>query len=109
MNYFSNKDELSELAKKHTIHITKCYAEETKDSIKDSIIYGGEDKKLKKYKGYRSLDETVFRVVKSTSNQAIDDIVKENEDRLDTEDYGSITVLNFASFKHPGGKVYRRF
>lgn len=86
MNYFENRKERSDHAKAWTKLMTDCYEDDVVTAINSSEIIDHTLNKLPDIK-----------VIDSDSVKAIFDYYDSGE---------SICVLNFASFKEPGGKFY---
>lgn len=80
--YFVNKDERAKQAKEHTERMERLYKKEIKRSIVNSKIYDG----------YPAYEPLTISVVDEDSVSAILN-----------HHYGKTAVLNFASFKNPGG------
>lgn len=92
MGYFDRKEELRRKAKKHTEKMAKEYAKETADSVQGAKIYSSDfrlDKKEKKEKNIQVMVDGLDTVSSLYTN--ID------------EKSGKVAVLNFASYKNPGG------
>lgn len=88
-NPWDDKEELKKIAQAHTEEMDATYPEEIKASIENSVIYGGPDKRPKR-KGEAKEPKFIFINVDSIS--AINLARKK------------AAVLNFASYKNPGGR-----
>lgn len=88
-NPWDDKEQLKKIALEHTEEMDSKYPEEIKDCIANSIIYGGPDKKPIRS---TELKEPKFFFVNLDSVSAIGITRKKT------------AVLNFASYKHPGGR-----
>lgn len=90
--YFNRRNELKARAEKHTQEVEKNLKKETEECAASTITYGGDDGRMpqKVQKG------------KCTAEIIIDDLdsVKSVIRHLN----GKTAVLNFASYKNPGGK-----
>jgi len=89
-DYWTNKKEMAERAKEHFLFMERLYENKTRDSILGSKLYGQPNK----------LPEKI--ITKSNPIQYF-----ENTDTVSClfnhEFSGRIAILNFASYKHPGG------
>lgn len=106
-NYWTKREELHMKAMKHTEEMQNKYANEINKAIKNSIIWTRKDdttELIKEADGVETcLDERMveiknqslasIKVLKSTTVEAIKDSIEEH-----------LVVLNFASYKNPGGK-----
>lgn len=90
MNYWSRKDELAKKAVTHTREMSKKYKDEIASSIKNTIVYDRQPN-LK-----TSGDLPKIEVVDLDSVNAVHKYSSEN-----------MAVLNFASYKFPGGGFMR--
>lgn len=89
-NPWNNRNKNAERAKKHTEEMAKKYAKEIKETIAHSIIYGGPD-----------------RAPTNNSTDVEPTFIFDNIDSASAaEKYtdGKTAILNFASYKNPGGK-----
>lgn len=88
-NNWSNKVELAEKAKKHTREMLDKYSEEIVTAIADTKVYDEQSKFT------CSVDDadTVIEVLDTDSVTAA----------YRNRDSENLAVLNFASYKHPGG------
>lgn len=91
-HYWNRKHERMEQAKEHVIYVNKTYAKEVENSKRETIIY--------------MEDHDFSGCGKNSGNPKM---VFSNEDsvsaifHLNPDKTGKIAVLNFASFKEPGG------
>lgn len=88
MNYYSRKLELSKKAIQHNALMKASYKQEIENSIKATVIYNTD---FKLDKEFDSLPEV--QVVDIDSVSAVKDY-----------SFGKTAVLNFASYKNPGGQ-----
>ena len=105
-HYWNRKEELAEKAQKHTKEMKEKYANEINEAIKNSIIWSrerGTTELIKEVNGEKSSIDTrtinyinkpttSFKVSKMTTQEALFNSLEEH-----------ITILNFASYKNPGG------
>lgn len=91
MGYWERKRELSEKARVHIKEMYENYGPHIEASIRNARIYGGPDGLPKESPAQRGVPEV--RVIEADSVTAI----YENAE-------GRTAVLNFASYKNPGGK-----
>lgn len=105
-HYWNRKEELAEKAQKHTEEMKEKYANEINEAIKNSIIWSrerGTTELIKEVNGEKSSIDTrtinyinkpatSFKVSKMTTQEALFNSSEEH-----------ITILNFASYKNPGG------
>jgi len=90
MNYWSRKDELRVKAQKHTEEMQDAYDAEIQSAVRDSIIYG----EGARYPEKKNSDSApIFYFLNTDSVTAL--LMSQEE---------SAAVLNFASYKNPGGK-----
>ena len=87
---WSNKEERAKQARKHTEEMESLYGEKIKEVVKNSVIYGTDFKCNIKYSC-----ETITIVEALDSVSAIINHARDCKNR--------IAVLNFASYKNPGG------
>lgn len=98
MSYWERKEELKQKARAHTAEMDRLYADAIKHSRENAKIY--DNKSFPKdflKKEELSKDKALVCVSDADSVTAIDSFIKPNE---------KIAVLNFASYKHPGGMFY---
>ena len=92
MNYWTDKEARAENAKKHVVYAQNTYGKEIERSCRDTIIYR---------------EDSVFAA--GTGSGINPELVFVNEDTVsavlqcNAEASGKIAVLNFASYKYPGG------
>ena len=89
MYYWNNKKARSETAKKHTETIARQCQDEIAASVAKTVVYGGPDRNPKEDSGGRAY----FGMEQSDS---ITSAFSHKEDKT--------AILNFASYKNPGGK-----
>lgn len=94
MNYWNNKESLTKKARTHTAEMSTCYAKEIANSVISSIIYGGDGKSINFLSSYPK--------VKSP------EVIIEDLDTVSAArkyaDNSTPCILNFASYKYPGGQ-----
>ena len=90
VNYWSKREELSKKAFEHTDYMTQKYYDEILDSIRSTRVYGYPDEKP--HGPYRLKGIEKVKVVSMDSVSAIYQYAD-----------GKTAVLNFASYKNPGG------
>lgn len=88
--YWENKEWRAEKARLHTEKMEQEYSEEIRDSIANTIIYSADFKSTKKSPGY----DTKIILNNYNSVGALFEEITYTD---------SIAVLNFASYKNPGG------
>ena len=92
-NYWNNKEEWAAIAAAHTEEMSSRYADKIAACVRDSYIYGPEKDIV--------LAETNESLKRHTSLVNMDSV--EAVLSLQKKGYGKIAVLNFASYKNPGG------
>ena len=92
MNYWIDKDIRAKKAIEHTDIVAKKYYLDIRNCIVNSKVYGGPDKTPKKPEVTRGFPNVIF--FNGTSQDAIFKY---------TQDDDRVAVLNFASYKNPGG------
>ena len=96
MDYFSKKELMKEKAISHLTHVCKEYAEEISESVDLTDLYTEDDCiELLKKNGDR--DSTGNVCVSFDKIDVVEGVFKHAKKKK------KIAVLNFASFKHPGG------
>lgn len=94
MNNWSNKEDLSIIARYHVEQMDKRYKDDIDNSIVNTLIF--DDNEMKNYKVKdNSKENTLIQIVEKDTVSAIFDYAK--------NDYINM-ALNFASYKNPGGK-----
>lgn len=93
--YFERKEELGRLAKLHIINMEEKYSQQIYDSINKSYIITPSSNILMSPLVFKTTSELIDATTVSAIFSA----------RCDEND--KITVLNFASYKHPGGMFAR--
>lgn len=88
--YWSEKEKRAEYAKEHTKEMEQIYGENIKESVKNTVIY---DTDFKCDKTYSCETEIVVEAADSVS--AVINYADGSKNR--------VAVLNFASYKNPGG------
>ncbi|MDE5782201.1 MAG: TIGR02452 family protein [Lachnospiraceae bacterium] len=88
--YWNDKEKRAEQAKKHTKEMEKAYSERIKESIENSVIY---DVDFQSSKTHSCKTDVIVEAVDSVS--AVMSYAKECKNRM--------AVLNFSSYKNPGG------
>jgi len=88
--YWSDKEKRAEQAKKHTKEMEQIYGGKIKDAIENTTVYDIDFKSSKEYSC-----ETEIVVEATDSVSAIINHAKEFKNRM--------AVLNFSSYKNPGG------
>lgn len=98
MSYFKNKEALAAKAREHTDYVARKFFKSIRNSITNSYIYNpGSVFAESTEKMKRAKPEVAF------SNT---DSVSAIFDESNKKDHGRIAVLNFASYKNPGGRFY---
>lgn len=92
MNYWIDKDNRAKKAIEHTDAVAKKYYLDIRNCIVNSKIYGGPDKIPEKPETVRGFPDIIF--FNGTSQEAVFKY---------TQDDDRVAVLNFASYKTPGG------
>ena len=92
MNYWIDKDERAKLAIEHTSIVAQKYKDDIINCINKTIIYGGPDKKPEKPEVTRGFPSLIF-----------DNCLSQEAVFKYTKDDDKVAVLNFASYKGPGG------
>lgn len=90
--YWDNKSERANTAQAHTITMSMNYEKEIEHSIRETITYGKDTQVLTNEDNINRYDNTEIIVCQEDSVSAI---LKFNKDKT--------AVLNFASYKNPGG------
>lgn len=104
MSYFINKEQRAEKARNHTRIMEEKYSEEIKKCVENTIIYDG---LLNVEQAKNKTNEKIHaRLYSVDSVSAI--MLEKEKDNLNQEnkENNKIAVLNFASFKNPGGMFY---
>ena len=94
MSYWTGKTERAERAKRHATDVESRLAENVRSSVERSVVYGGPDRMPTEAVGRRTYPE--IAVVDADSVSAV--FAEAESGRR------GIAVLNFASYKNPGGK-----
>lgn len=94
-NYFSNKYENMREARAHTSRMAQMYPNRIMTAIAESRIYGMEAKEPDPH-AYKSLHITKQIYTGTDTVSAL----------MSLRDEGRVAVLNFASYKHPGGMFF---
>ena len=91
-NYFKRKDELTKKAREHTEEMRVKYKQEIKHSVASTTIYGP--------------DEVVFddELKTPTENIILCDLTSGDAIEYYVEEGKRTAVLNFASYRNPGGR-----
>ena len=92
MNYWIDKDERAKLAIEHTSIVAQKYKTDIINCINNTIIYGGPDKKPEKPEITRGVPSLIF-----------DNCLSQEAVFKYTKDDDRVAILNFASYKGPGG------
>lgn len=93
MNYFDQKDKLAKIAKEHTEVMAVTYLEEIKQCVMDTYVIDGNSD----IKDANKIDACGNGILPNVYMKQMTTV----EAILDTE--GPCVVLNFASYKEPGG------
>lgn len=103
MNYFKNKEQNIQHAKSHVEYMDKNYRELTENSIDRSIIFerGRELKFFKPAFTYNA--NTSIRIVSCDTVVALHDFYSQYYKEHHNQFPSKTALLNFASFKNPGG------
>lgn len=91
-NYFTNKELLKEKARTHTKEMDENFSKDIAHSVSNSTIYGPDPVTLGPV---RTIDDMPVLLVDEGSTEAIFNHAE-----------GRTAVLNFASYRHPGGMFY---
>lgn len=91
--YFEQKKERKEKAEKHTREMERRFPSHIADSASRTIVYGGEDKQAR-----QTYPETQRKGKIPVSVDNLDSVTSALQHHT-----GKTAVLNFASYKHPGG------
>ena len=104
MYYFNNKEARALKAKNHTREMEEKYPDEILNSVQNTML-------LKNKDPYIDIDESIcvpknnnIVFMQSTSTEAIDKLCKESQ--ISNNTIQDISVLDFASYKSPGGMFY---
>ena len=93
MYYWDNKEKRMQQARKHTSEMEEKYSSEIKNCIKNTV----------KYLGNVSVDEYKPEYVVRSELWQLDSVSALFDESLKDK---RVCVLNFASFKNPGGRFY---
>lgn len=88
MNYWIKKEERAKKAQLHTQDMAERYENEIAECVRQSVIYGGPDKQP-------VTDDKGTPITKFINTDSVSAVFTESE--------GKTAVLNFASYKNPGG------
>lgn len=92
MNYWTNRNELKEMAVKHTLENRQKYGRQIERSVEGSEICSNYTESQGSFK---SKFRTEIQIIQSNTVDAIGEYSKKAN--------GKIAALNFASYKNPGG------
>lgn len=90
----SNKEERGKLAKERVAKLEKTYEKEIAQSVENTKLYTKGFNNTAKVKELRNKNSTSFELLDKDTVSALVEANKKSE---------KITILNFASYKHPGG------
>lgn len=105
--YFNRKEELKEKANKHYKEMEELMKEETAECVKNTTVYGGNGESVNaaaKRKEDKYMTDEMADTVEAIEKPEI------FVDKLDSvksmlqHRHGKTAILNFASYKNPGGK-----
>lgn len=91
--YWVTKVERAKLAQQHIDYMYNNYISETLESVKNTRVY---DSRIDKFKDNSKSEYNIQGVIKDTTTGALF--------RLNRDLSGKVALLNFASYKNPGGK-----
>lgn len=100
MSYFINKEQRAEKARNHAKIMEEKYSEEIKRCVENTAIY---DSHNVSDSSYRTIGQTCIQLYSADSVSTI--LFEKENDDLNRKN-NKIAVLNFASFKNPGGMFY---
>ena len=100
MSYFINKEQRAEKAHNHTKLMEEKYSEEIKKCVENTVMYDGYNVSDS---SHRTIDQTCIQLYSADS---VSTILFEKEKDDSNRKNNKIAVLNFASFKNPGGMFY---
>ena len=100
MSYFINKEQRAEKARNHTKLMEEKYSGEIKKCVENTVIY---DSYNVSDSSYRTIDQSRIQLYSADSVSTI--LFEKEKDDLNRKN-NKIAVLNFASFKNPGGMFY---
>ena len=92
-HYWTDKENRSKLARQHTDYMYNNYISETIESAKNTRVY---DSRIDKFKDNSKSEYNTQGVIKDTTTGVLF--------RLNRNLSGKVALLNFASYKNPGGK-----
>lgn len=98
--YWGDKKALAEKAKEHIAEMQEKFPEQIANSVKNTKVYN-ETRIFQN--AYYEMYDTEISVVDMTSENAVASIYAEYKGTVDKKHGPDIAVLNFASFKFPGG------
>lgn len=93
--YWENKEQRANAARFHTAKMDRLYGDEIKNSLQQTNVYTGPI--IRDYTNvdrFESLKNVTISVNRKDTVSALFDCTQEN---------GRVAILNFASYKHPGG------
>lgn len=96
--YWNNKEERARQAKKHTRQMAEKYSEQIKESVKNTIEY------MPAYNGSLSYQAQQRESSKGNMQVEVDTLDSVSAIMKYAEDGKNMAVLNFASYKNPGGQ-----
>lgn len=100
MSYFIDKEQRAEKAHNHTKLMEEKYSEEIKKCVENTVMY---DSYNVSDSSHRTIDQTCIQLYSADS---VSTILFEKEKDDSNRKNNKIAVLNFASFKNPGGMFY---
>ena len=89
--YWQNKEERARIAQKHTLDMRKNYSDEIYDCVSKTVIFSN----------------VVANPLSSSTKQSITLTDEDSVLAVFNHQKGKVCVLNFASFKYPGGGFIR--
>lgn len=97
--YWGEKEKFAQKAKEHSAKMQEKFPEKIANSIKNSKVYN----ETHFFSPVYQIFNTVISVEDNTSEEAIASICKEFNISAESKESSDVAVLNFASYKFPGG------
>lgn len=94
MRTVNNKEERSKLAKERVAKLEKTYEKEIAHSVENTKLYNKEFNNIAKVKELKNKNSTSFELLDLDTVSALVKASAKSE---------KVTILNFASYRHPGG------
>ena len=93
MDYLNDKNEIKDLAINHTSEMKRIYKSEIKTSSDNTHIYDDSSFLIKNYNNGQNVPTEVLVVLEDSVSAAVNE----------NEHIGKTAILNFSSYKEPGG------